>query len=260
MRSLALLTYRASVRFLLPKRFCSAFGTEMEALFGEALDAAGRRGRVAWLFAVGRGLWDVAEQGVRMRSRSAEEGTRRSRSFRETIMESILQDARFALRSLIKSPGFALVAVLTLALGIGANTAIFSLVNAVLLRPPAHVENPSELVSIYTSDFSGPQYGMNSRPDFEDYRAHSSAIEDAIAIAPGIVNVAGDDGISQIFVTEFVSGNYFDMLGVRPALGRSFTSEEGDYTSGLAVAVLSHGLWTRMFGADPGVLGTTFRA
>jgi hypothetical protein len=81
-----------------------------------------------------------------------------------------------------------------------------------------------------------------------------------VAIAPGIVNVAGDDGISQIFVTEFVSGNYFDVLGVRPTLGRAFTPEESDHTSGLAVAVLSHGLWTRMFGADPGVIGSTFRA
>jgi predicted permease len=176
-------------------------------------------------------------------------------------MESMLQDIRFAVRSLRKAPGFTLIAVLTLALGIGANTAIFSLVNAVLLRPPAHVESPEELVSIFTSDYSGGDAtGMNSRPDFEDFRASSSAIEDAVAVLPGVVNLSDDDGISQILISEFVTGNYFEMLGVRLTLGRSFSPEEGDYTSGQAVAVLSHGLWTRRFGAAPGVVGTTFRA
>ena len=129
-------------------------------------------------------------------------------------MESMLQDIRFAVRSLSKAPGFTLIAVLTLALGIGANTAIFSLVNAVLLRPPAHVESPEELVSIFTSDYSGGDAtGMNSRPDFEDFRANSSAIEDAVAVLPGVVNLSDDDGISQILIAEFVTGNYFDMLG-----------------------------------------------
>jgi len=175
-------------------------------------------------------------------------------------MESTLQDLRLAVRSLAKAPGFTFVAIVTLGIGIGANTSIFSLVNAVLLRAPAHIERPDELVSIYTSDFSGPQFGTSSHPDYRDFRDESPAIADAIALRPGIVNVAGDDGMSEIFVTEFVTGNYFDMLGVQPALGRAFTDEEADYASGASVAVLSHGFWLRRFGGDPGVIGETFRA
>jgi predicted permease len=175
-------------------------------------------------------------------------------------MESTLLDLRLAARSLAKAPGFTLVAIGTLALGIGANTSIFSLVNAVLLRAPAHVERPDQLVSIYTSDFSGPQFGSSSYPDYRDFRDESPAIADAIALEPGTVSVVGDDGVSETLETEFVTGNYFEMLGVRPALGRAFTDEEGDYASGASVAVLSHGLWLRRFGGDPDVIGETFRA
>jgi predicted permease len=175
-------------------------------------------------------------------------------------MDSTLQDLRFAARSLAKAPGFTLVAIVTLALGIGANTAIFSLINTVLLRAPAHVERPDQLVSIYTSDFSGPQFGASSYPDYRDFRDESPAIADAIALVPGTVSVAGDDGVTETLVTEFVTGNYFETLGVSPALGRAFTDEEGDYSSGASVAVLSHGFWLRRFGGDPDVVGETFRA
>jgi predicted permease len=175
-------------------------------------------------------------------------------------MESTLLDLRLAARSLAKAPGFTLVAIVTLALGIGANTSIFSLVHAVLLRAPAHVERPDQLVSIYTSDFSGPQFGGSSYPDYRDFRDESPAMADALVLVPGTVNVAGEDGVSEILVTEFVTGNYFEMLGVQPGLGRAFTDEEGDYSSGASVAVLSHGFWLRRFGADPDVIGETFRA
>ncbi len=255
---LARTLYGAWLRLSLPDAFVKAYGDDMCELFGEALDAARRRGWTHWIAALARGLFDVTEQSMRMRRATPHTPTGWTG---EPKMESLLQDLRFAARSLSKAPGFTLIATLTLAVGIGANTAIFSLVNAVLLRPPAHVEAPHELVSIFTSDYSGGDAtGMNSRPDFEDFRAGASAIEDAVAIQPGVVNVSNESGISEIFIVEFVTGNYFDVLGVRPDLGRGFTAQEGDYTSGLAVAVLSHGLWARRFGADPDVIGTTFRA
>lgn len=230
----------------------------MEDLYVDALDAAAARGWGHWLFAFVRGLADVVEQAHRLRSmhRNAPHAPYN----RNATMSSTVQDLRFAVRSLLKAPGFTFVAALTLAVGIGANTAIFSLVNAALLRAPAFVSEPDRMVSIYTSDFSGPLHSMSSYMDFEDYRAGAPALDDAVLVSPGITNVAGDDGVSDILVTEFVTGNYFDVLGVRPALGRGFTEEEGDYTSGATVAVLSHGLWTRAFGADPAVLGKTLHA
>lgn len=256
MHTVARTTYRMLL-LLLPEHFRRAHGAEMEELYLEALEAAGRRGLPSWCAAACRGLADVVGESVRLRAAAP---GRRSSFHWNTIMEATLHELRLAVRSLIKSPGYTLVAIVTLALGIGANTSIFSLVNAVLLRAPAHIENADELVAIYTSDFSGPPFGASSHPDYRDYRDESPAIEDAIALMPGVVNVLGDDGLTQIFLTEFVTGNYFEMLGVRPAIGRSFTAEEGDYASGASVAVLSHGLWTRQFGADPAVIGRTLRA
>ena len=175
-------------------------------------------------------------------------------------MESTLQDLRLAVRSLAKAPGFTLVAALTLALGIGANTSIFSVIHATLLRPPPHVERPEQLVSIYTSDYSGPQFGASSYPDYFDFKDRTPAIADAVAFEPRTTSVVGSDGVAEAVVTEFVTGNYFDMLGTPLALGRGFTAEEGDYASGAAVAVLSHGYWQRRFAGRPDVIGETFRA
>ncbi|MEX2049126.1 MAG: ABC transporter permease, partial [Gemmatimonadota bacterium] len=171
------------------------------------------------------------------------------------MMESILLDLRLATRSLAKAPGYTLVAIVMLALGIGANTSIFTLVNAVLLRAPAHVERPDELVSIYTSDFSGPPFQTSSYLDYLDFLDQAPAIADGVALQPGTVSVMGAEGVSDILVTEFVTGNYFDVLGAQPALGRAFIEEEGDYSSGASVAVLSHGFWLRHFGGDPDVIG-----
>lgn len=250
---------QALARLTLSADFRRRYGVELLELTREGLEAEARRGWIWGWAAVVRASWDVVEQGRRERAHMKEEQD--FKGWGEGMMDTIEQDVRFALRSLLKAPGFVAIAVLTLALGIGANTAIFSLVNAVLLRAPAHVDQPGELITIYTSDFSGgPGYGMNSRPDYEDFRSQVPAIDDAVALSPGVVNVAREDGLAEIFVVEAVSGNYFDVLGVEPAYGRTFSVDEGDYTSGAAVAVLSHGLWSRAFAADPGVVGTTFRA
>ncbi|HEX2188844.1 MAG TPA: ABC transporter permease [Longimicrobiaceae bacterium] len=172
-------------------------------------------------------------------------------------METLLQDLRYSLRTLAKSPGFTLAAVLTLALGIGANTTLFSVVNAVLLRPPAHVADPERLVSLYTSDFSGPAFGASSYPDYLDFRAQTEVFQGAAAFAPRPVAVGLGEQVERT-AAEVVSENYFRVLGVRPLLGRFFVPEEG--TPGAAPAVVvSHDLWRRFLGGAPDVVGRTVR-
>ena len=249
------LTYRLLLR-VLPKSFRARHGAEMEELFDDAMSVHRRRGTPERILGWLSGFADVLELAVRLRSQRPSGGRTFSRG---NMMGAMIQDVRFGLRSLGKAPGFTAVAIVTLALGIGANTGIFSLINAVLLRPPEHVTEPDRLVSIWTSDFSGPLYGSSSYMDYVDFRSRAPGIEDAVAVSPGIVNMPGDDGVSQILISEFVSGNYFEVLGVRPALGRWFSREEGDWASGTAVAVISEGMWARAFGSEPGVLGRTVR-
>jgi macrolide transport system ATP-binding/permease protein len=165
-------------------------------------------------------------------------------------VDALRRDLRQAARLIVKHPGFTAVAVISLALGIGANTAIFSLVNALLLRPMP-VARPDEIVSVFTSDFSGPLYGASSYPDYLDFR-RLGALSDLAAWAPTPVALAqGAD--SQRMFAEAVSANYFDVLGVRPVLGRGFVPEEGEGPH--AVAVIAHGTWQRVFGGDPAVVG-----
>jgi predicted permease len=168
-------------------------------------------------------------------------------------METLWQDARYAGRMLGKNPGFIAVVVVTLALGIGANATIFSLVNALLLRPlPA--ERPEEIVAVYTSDFSGPRYGASSYPDYLDFREKNDALEGLVAYTLRPLNLAVRGTNERIFA-ELVSGNYFSLLGIRPALGRGFLPEEDRTPGRHPVVVLSHGLWTRRFGADASLVG-----
>ena len=172
-------------------------------------------------------------------------------------MDTLLQDLRFAIRTLAKSPGFTLAATLTLALGIGANTTLFSLVNAVLLRPPAHVAEPERLVSVYTSDYSGPAFGSSSYPDYLDFRAQTAVFEGVAAFAPRPAAV-GDGERLERTAGEVVSEDYFRVLGVRPRLGRFFVAEEGKPGAAPAV-VVSHDLWRRFLGGAPDVVGRTIR-
>jgi predicted permease len=169
---------------------------------------------------------------------------------------SWFRDFHHALRQLGRSPGFTVVAVLTLSVGIGANTAIFSVVNELLLRPPAHVVDPERIVSIWTSDFSGPPYGASSYPDFETLSEPRDVMVDVAAygLVPG--NLVESDETVRLTI-EQVTPNYFDVLGVRAAQGRLLRAGEGDDAA--TVVVLGHALWRDRFGADPGVVGRTVR-
>ncbi len=168
-------------------------------------------------------------------------------------MQTLLQDLRYSVRMLFKQPGFTLIVVLTLALGIGANGVIFSLVNALLLRP-LPVDKPHELAAVFTSDFSSGDFGGSSYPDYVDFRARNQSFTELAAYQPTPLSLSLGDANERAF-GEIVSANYFTTLGLKPALGRGFLPAE-DQTPGAApVAVISHKFWQTRFGSDPTVLG-----
>ena len=171
------------------------------------------------------------------------------------FIESLVQDLRYAFRMLHKSPGFTAVAVLTLALGIGANTAIFSIVNTVLLRPLPY-PNSDRLVRIF---FNEPGVGLRdvrfSKPELNDLLTRAGVFEDVSPIYEGSENLTGGKQPERV---EAVNGSfsYFSMLGVTPQIGRLFGPQ--DFVLGFApVVVISDALWRRSYGADPHVLGRT---
>jgi predicted permease len=169
------------------------------------------------------------------------------------MMERLWQDLRFALRMMAKHPGVTAVAVLSLALGIGANSTIFTVINAVFLNPlPVH--QTSELVAVYTTDSNAPGgFGgllQTSYPNFKDFRAQNTVFTDMAAYTfPLQVSLSTGGEARQAFV-ELTTGNYFDVLGVRAARGRTFLPEEDSTPGGHPVLVLGHGLWQRQFGGD----------
>lgn len=166
-----------------------------------------------------------------------------------------MNDLRFALRQLLKSPGFTAVAVLTLALGIGANTAIFSVVDQLLVRPlPVHA--PERLVLLGQSYRQGQVDYEFNYPLFRDYQRTNQVFSHLSAHAIQAVGF-GTGGATERVQACLVSGNYFSMLGVDAALGRTFAPTEGAEIDDAFVAVLNHGLWQRRFGADPQVIGKT---
>jgi predicted permease len=174
-------------------------------------------------------------------------------------MENLLQDIRFGLRTLGKNPGFAIVAILTLALGIGANAAIFSLTDQVLLRL-LPVEHPRELVVLSSPGRSwgrtwsdGDGSTSFSYPTYKEIRDRNEVFAGLLARFHVQVSVAGQ-GESQLAEAELVSGNYFQVLGVRPFLGRVLTAQDETAPGANPVAVLSYGYWTRHFGSDPNIL------
>ena len=171
------------------------------------------------------------------------------------MMQTLLQDLRYGARMLLEKPGFTLTAVLTLALGIGANTAIFSVVNAVLLRPLPYPE-PAELVRIYEkeTDSALPSERLEVAPaNFLDWRRQSRTLVEIAAWGQEEQALANQDHADSV-VAAFVSFNFFSVLGVNPLRGRVFISEE-DKPDRDTMALLSYGLWQRRFGGDPNLVG-----
>ena len=168
-------------------------------------------------------------------------------------MTSFLNDVRFGLKMLARKPGFTLVAATALALGIGANTTIFSLVNALLIRP-IPVENQDELVDIHHVFRDGTGFHSFSFPAYRDYRDRNRTLSGVASwtLTQVSVNVRGG---AERELGIIVSGNYFDVLGVQPSLGRFFVPEEDRTVGTHPVAVLSHGYWLRRFGGDSSVIG-----
>ena len=176
-------------------------------------------------------------------------------------MTSILADLRLAIRGLRRSPLFSLVAILSLALGIGANTAIFTLIDQMLLRK-LPVAEPERLVMLYQQgSHNGSNMGtrMHSYPLYQDLQQKAEPLQEVLCrrLVPASVSV---DNQTERIEAEMVSGNFFTMLGVKPALGRVFSSEEDDRTyRGHPVVVLGYDYWVNRFARDPGVVGKTIR-
>jgi putative ABC transport system permease protein len=177
-------------------------------------------------------------------------------------MGAFLQDLKYGARLLVKAPGFTIVAVLSLALGIGANTTIFSLINAVLLHP-LPVQDPASLVSVWTTDERNQNGGLGflqtSLLNYRDYRDKNDVFAGLAAHQFVPLSISGGTGEPQQVFGEIVSGNYFQVLGARPLVGRTFTPEEDRTPGATLVAVLGYGEWQKRFGGDAGIVGRTIR-
>jgi macrolide transport system ATP-binding/permease protein len=170
------------------------------------------------------------------------------------LLETLFQDVRFGLRMLRKNPGFTTIAVLTLALGIGANTTIFGLVDTVLLRP-LPVKDSHQLVTLSIRQAGGDSTPVFSYADFRDIREQASAaFSDILAYRVGLDGLSVNGEADRVMV-HYVTGNYFTLLGVKPALGRLILPSEGEEPEADPVLVLGYSYWQTRFAGDPNVIG-----
>jgi predicted permease len=172
------------------------------------------------------------------------------------ILETLLQDIRYGLRMLARNPGFTTVAVLTLALGIGANTAIFSVVKAVLLRP-LPFKDPDRIVRVDESVEKGGRSPV-AYPNYVDWRGQNTVFEEMAAYGDCEMIVSGADKSERVYC-EQASDTYFPLLGVSAVIGRTFTPEENATPMKHAVALIGYGLWERRYASDPAIVGKMIR-
>ncbi len=174
-------------------------------------------------------------------------------------MKILLKDLRFAARMFLRSPGFTAVMIVSLTLGIGANSAVFSLINGILLRPLPHIAEPDQLVRIFTTRTHTPGTGNVSYPDYLDYRENAGDVFADVMVHSPIALSFSTGGRPEFTFGYIASGNYFSMLGVQAVIGRTFTSDEDRNPGEHPVTVLSHRFWQRRFGSDPDAVGRTVR-
>ena len=255
--------YRALLG-LYPRDFRDEFGDAMTEFFRDRL-ARGRANHsiVAPLLLWPHVLLDFARNAIPARFDSALRALRgwrrsiaagrtpaiRSSRRKDWMLTTILQDARYAARSLTSKPGFSALVLSTLTLGIGATVAIFSVVNGILLRPLPYSE-PSRLMTIEHVD----PYGSVSEPEFADYQRQARSLARMAAIAYGSANLTGGDGEPERIRAARVSDGFFQILGVPTHLGRAFTPDE-DKPGAATVLILSYGLWQRRYAADSSIIG-----
>jgi len=169
-------------------------------------------------------------------------------------IETFFQDLRYGMRSLLKKPGFTLTAVIALALGIGANTAIFSVINGVLLRSLSYA-NPKSIVMVWERNVTGTEtQNVVSPANFLDWQKQSTSFENMAAVADQRVNLTGGTGEPEEIKAQFVSHPFFPALGVQPLVGRSFLPAEDTVGNDLVI-ILSHELWQTRFASDPAIVG-----
>ena len=236
--------WRSLIRFIgviVPRRFRARFQQEWEAELEYREELLARWERLDWrnkLELLWRSLgafWDAMWLQ------------------RQRWEDEMIQDLRYGVRMLLKHPGFTLIAVVTLALGVGANTAIFSVVNAVVLRPLPYPE-PERLIRLWDSNpgRGWPEFAASAL-NFEDWRKQQTVCEQLAAYEFATLNLTGDGGPERVFALG-VTANLFPTLGIPPALGRNFLPEE-EQAGRHRVAILSDGLWQRRFGGDPQLIG-----
>ncbi|MEO6222053.1 MAG: ABC transporter permease, partial [Vicinamibacterales bacterium] len=178
-------------------------------------------------------------------------------SWRSLMLSTCWQDVRYAGRTLRTQPAFTTVAVLSLAVGIGLNSTIFTVVDSLLFRPLPFA-NPETLVSVYTSDERGEPFGSTSYPDLKDWRLANLPFDALVghSMMFGAVSVAGNN---RLAFGEVVTSNYFDVLGVRPTMGRGFQADDEAREAASPVAIISHRLWQRSFAGRSDVVGQHLR-
>ena len=255
---------RRAYRLLLlcyPPDFRNRHGEEMLRVF---LERRADVARTAGFAGLAR-FW-VGAAADAVRSGWAERRTTDRRSGGGGGMDSLMKDLRYAARTLLRSPGFAVVAVATIALGIGANTAIFSVVRAVLLAPLPYADGEDLVVVWSEMRARGVTNFPHSPPDFRDIREQADLLQDLGATFTFPAALTGDEEAEQVQV-GFVTPNLFSMLGVEPVLGRGFVPEDGTANEpGIQpgapgslpnIALLGHAVWQRRYGSDPNVVGRT---
>ncbi|MFG1690734.1 ABC transporter permease [Gemmatimonadota bacterium] len=265
--SLLVRTFRLLLRCF-PQDVRREFGGEMEELLIDLYRAERRRrGTLGAMWVVFLAYAEIPlRAGVAHREEwrgARRERKREGRSSRRRLrggpggirlgLDNLLQDLRYAVRRLAMSPGFTAVAVISLTVGIGANTAIFSVVNAVFIHNRPY-QDTEELVHVYTSSENGVRYGGSSYPDLLELRTLDDLFTEVGAFT-GRLSRTRESGEARPVHVEGVTHNLFSLLGIQAAVGRTFLPEEDAVPGARAVAILNWGYWQRRYGGDPAVLG-----